>query len=209
MPFTKLGQSAWDRNLETFAKLLNEGADVDEKDEYGNLAINLAVAQGQMAMVLKLIENEASFEPGTLLNVAVYHGCLEMTEFLIYKGADQIANEKTGETTLHSAICKMGRPDDTAIVDVLIKAGANPNVKTKPGIDTGAFMRDIRTRAETALHRAAAFGDEQMIQILLDAGADKTIKDINGDSPLTWASWHLRPIDILHLLCYDDFKVRY
>jgi hypothetical protein len=30
---------------------------------------------------------------------------------------------------------------------------------------------------------------------------------MNGDSPLTWASWHLRPGAILHLLCYGDFSV--
>jgi ankyrin repeat protein len=54
-------------------------------------------------------------------------------------------------------------------------------------------MRDIRTRAETPLHRAAAFGSEAAIRMLLDAGARRDAKDMNGDSPLTWASWHLRP----------------
>jgi hypothetical protein len=27
-------------------------------------------------------------------------------------------------------------------------------------------------------------------------------------SPLTWASWHLRPDSILRLLCYDGFQIR-
>ena len=51
-------------------------------------------------------------------------------------------------------------------------------------------MRDVRTRGETPLHRAAAFGSEQSIQMLLAAGARLDAKDIHGDSPLTWASWH-------------------
>jgi ankyrin repeat protein len=57
------------------------------------------------------------------------------------------------------------------------------------------------------LHRAAAFGTEKSIQLLLDAGAARDAKDMNGDSPLTWASWHLRPASILRKLCYGDFSI--
>ena len=68
-------------------------------------------------------------------------------------------------------------------------------------------MRDARTRAETPLHRAAAFADEKTIQLLLDAGASITAKDMNGDSPLTWASWYDRPTTILRKLCYGEFRI--
>jgi hypothetical protein len=68
-------------------------------------------------------------------------------------------------------------------------------------------MRDVRTKAESSLHRAAAFGSEETIQMLLDAGATIDAKDINGDSPLTWASWYLRPTPILRKLCYGNFRV--
>jgi hypothetical protein len=69
-------------------------------------------------------------------------------------------------------------------------------------------MRDCRTKAETPLHRAAAFGSEQTIQLLLDAGAIVDAKDMNGDTPLSWASWHTRPDAILRKLCYGDHYVR-
>ena len=68
-------------------------------------------------------------------------------------------------------------------------------------------MRDIRTKGKTPLHRAAAFGTEEAIQLLLDAGAIIDAKYMNGDSPLTWASWHLRPASILRKLCYGDFSI--
>jgi hypothetical protein len=84
---------------------------------------------------------------------------------------------------------------------------ADPNRATKPSVETGAFMRDCRTRAETPLHRAAAFASEDTIQLLLDAGAKVDAKDRNGDSPLTWASWSLRPDSILRKLCYGSFSV--
>ena len=46
------------------------------------------------------------------------------------------------------------------------------------------------------------------IQMLLDAGATIDAKDMHGDSPLTWASWHLRPDSILRKLCYGEFHIR-
>jgi len=93
------------------------------------------------------------------------------------------------------------------VVEVLLAHGANPNSVTKESAETGAFMRDCRTKAETPLHRAAAFGSEQTIQLLLDAGAIVDAKDMNGDTPLSWASWHTRPDAILRKLCYGDHHV--
>jgi cytohesin len=39
--------------------------------------------------------------------------------------------------------------------------------------------------------------------LLLDAGADPSMKDANGDTPISWGSWHLRDSDILRLLLYE------
>jgi hypothetical protein len=75
-------------------------------------------------------------------------------------------------------------------------------------METGAFMRDCRTKGETPLHRAAAFASEETIQLLLDAGATVDARDVNGDTPLGWASWYARPDTVLRKLCYDRFHVR-
>ena len=91
---------------------------------------------------------------------------------------------------------------------VLLAHGADPNRAAKDGAETGGFMRDVRTCGETPLHRAAAFGDEEAISMLLDAGAKIDAKDAHGDSPLSWASWHLRPDSILRLLLYGNFRIR-
>lgn len=63
------------------------------------------------------------------------------------------------------------------------------------------------TRGETPLHRAAAFGTEHSIELLLGAGAAREAKDVNGDTPLSWASWYARPDEILRRLCYGTFTV--
>lgn len=143
------------------------------------------------------------------LNGAVFHGHWQLTEFLIENGANvNHALPDTAETPLHSALCKSESQKFNPILRRLLAHGADPNRATKPGVETDSFMRDIRTRGETPLHRAAAFGDAEAIQLLLDAGAKLDAKDVNGDSPLTWASWHLRPRNILKLLCYGNFNVR-
>lgn len=42
---------------------------------------------------------------------------------------------------------------------------------------------------------------------LIEHGADKTAKDANGDSPLSWASEYLRPGNILSLLAYEIIEL--
>ncbi|MBY0423581.1 MAG: ankyrin repeat domain-containing protein, partial [Parvularculaceae bacterium] len=112
-----------------------------------------------------------------------------------------------GETALHSALSKAGRPAYFHVVRLLIERGADVNARTTPGAVTGAFMRDVRTKGETPLHRAAAFADEETIAYLLANGADIAAEDAAGDTPLSWASWHLRPGTILRLLAYGPHVV--
>lgn len=142
------------------------------------------------------------------LNGASFHGHWRLCQFLIEGGADvNLPLPETGETPLHAALCTTNRLAHDRVVKVLLAHGANPNAVTRQQAATGGFMRDCRTKGETPLHRAAAFGDEGTVQMLLDAGAAIDAKDINGDSPLTWASWYLRPAPLLRRLCYGEFHI--
>jgi ankyrin repeat protein len=118
------------------------------------------------------------------------------------------ALDDTGETPLHAALCTADRTAHDVVLRVLLEHGADPNRATRPNIETGSFMRDCRTKGETPLHRAAAFGSEETIQGLLDAGAAIDAKDANGETPLSWGSWYGRPDPILRKLCYGDFRIR-
>ena len=142
------------------------------------------------------------------LNGAAFHGYAELCSYLLENGADpNHPRPDTGEMPLHAALCKRESAAHAEVVRILLAAGADPNRCTSPGVETGCFMRDTRTRGETPLHRAAAFGTVDAIRALLAAGAQLDAKDINGDSPLGWASWHLRPAPILRLLCYRSFRI--
>src|SRR5687768_11432125 len=88
------------------------------------------------------------------LGNAAFFGHWKVCDFLIQKGADVNARvDQTGETPLHNALAKAGRPYYLYVVKLLVEKGAEVNAKTVPGIQTGAFMRDVRTKGETPLHR--------------------------------------------------------
>lgn len=168
---------------------------------YGDVsAIRFLLSQG---------ESPAALGENLGLHAAAFHGHWRLCQFLLENGAgvDRPLPD-TGETALHAALCKANRPAYTLVLKVLLGHGANPNCVTRPSVETGAFMRDARTRGETPLHRAAAFGSEEAIQMVLDAGADREAKDVNGDTPLAWASWHLRPDPILRKLCYGRHVIQ-
>jgi ankyrin repeat protein len=180
-------------------------------DQHGRPLIVWCAYHGDVSAIRFLLAHGESLESlgeDLGLNGAAFHGHWQLCQFLIERGADvNRALADTGETPLHAALCKANRPVYDHVLAILLASGANPHAVTKPSVETGGFMRDCRTKAETPLHRAAAFGTERAVQLLLDAGAARDAKDMNGDSPLTWASWHLRPAAILRKLCYGTFSI--
>ena len=139
---------------------------------------------------------------------ASFYGHWRVCAWLIEQGADvNYALPDTGETPLHASSCKAGRPFFYFVHRLLLKHGANPNVACKNGADCESFMRDVRTRGETPLHRAAAYGEAKSIALLIEHGADVTKTDAHGDSPISYASFHLRPGAILKLLEFDGHRI--
>jgi uncharacterized protein len=181
-------------------------------DEGGATLMSWCAYYGDVSAIRFLLsqgERLESLGPNLGLGTAAFHGHWRLCEFQLDHGADANgADPNSGETPLHAALCTAVRPGCAVAVEVLLAAGADPNRRTKPGADTGGFMRDCRTKGETALHRAAAFGSIETIQRLLDAGATIDARDMNGDTPLGWASWYTRPDSVLRRLCYGEFHVR-
>lgn len=188
-----------------------EGHPASSVDGDGVSLINWCAHYGDVSAIRFLLANGESLKSlgdNLGLNGAAFHGHWRLCQFLVESGADvNRPLPDTGETPLHAAVCKANRPAYSLVLRVLLANGANPNRATKAATETSAFMRDARTKAETPLHRAAAFGTEEAIQLLLDAGAKREAKDMNGDSPLSWASWHLRSDSILRKLCYGEFAI--
>jgi uncharacterized protein len=119
------------------------------------------------------------------LHYAAERGDLEMTEMLVYAGANVGATTRIGQyTPLHLA----SQSGSAAVVQALVKSGASVSARTT-------------TTGVTPLHLAAATGSADVVKILLDHGADADAKDAEwGQTPLIYAASQNRPDAIRVLL---------
>src|SRR5260370_3113560 len=149
------------------------GHAANSTDKAGVSLIQWCAYYGDVSAIRFLLANGESLNSlgdNLGLNRACFHGQWQLCQFLIEQGADvNRPVPDTGETPLHSALCKTDRLPYNLVLKVLLAHGANPNCVARESAETGAFMRDCRTKGETPLHRAAAFGAEETIHLLLDA----------------------------------------
>ena len=200
-------QAALNGDLATVEKLVTQGANINYTDAWGNFAIFAAAWEGN-TKALDLFYNlgaKISFDDANLLCNAAYNGKVDSVKWLLNNGENaNFSFTNTGENALHYTISKTSEINDRAeIVKILIAAGTDVNKKTLAGKPTLCFMRDAYLKGESPLHRAAAYGNVTIIKMLLDAGAEPSMKDANGDTPISWGSWHLRDADVLRLLIYE------
>jgi ankyrin repeat protein len=205
--FEEIAEGRTDRVFDYLAA----GNSAAEADRNGVTLAQWCAYYGDVSAIRFLLANGASLEAlGSNLSLsgACFHGHWKLASFLIEQGADvNHPSPDTGETPLHAAVSQGDRVRYNLVLKVLLAHGANSNAKTRPSVETEAFMRDCRTKGETPLHRAAAFGDEEAIQLLIDAGASLEARDMNGDTPLSWASWYGRSVPILRKLLYGSFRI--
>jgi cytohesin len=199
-------QAALSSDLGTVEELVLQGANINYNDAWGNSAVFSAAWEGN-TKALDLYYNlgaKISFDDANLLCNAAYNAKVDSVEWLLKNGENaNFSFTSTGENALHYTISKTTEMEDREeIVKTLVAAGADVNKKTLVGKPTLCFMRDAFLKGETPLHRAAAYGNVAIIKMLLDAGADPTMKDANGDTPISWGSWHLRDSAVLRLLVY-------
>ncbi len=200
-----------DGDLEAIKRLVEGGADVNSLVDNLFRVVAHPGAGDRVAVVRYLLENGAdphlpAYDQASALDLWSYEGDASVVQVLLEHQADpNLGCAPSGETPLHYATSKGHLPGRTECVKLLLAAGADPNRAAKVGVETTAYMRDICVRGETPLHRAAIHGDELMIQLLLDHGADPSVKDAHGESPLCWASRARRPDTILRKLLYGKF----
>ena len=128
---------------------LSEGHPATAPDRAGTPLIVWCAYYGDVSAIRFLLrEGESLTTLGENLDLggAAFHGHWQLCQFLIEHGADVNHAGDTGETPLHAALCKANRPAYDLVLKVLLANGANPNVATKPGMETEGFMRDCRTK---------------------------------------------------------------
>lgn len=209
--FEKMMSEFEEGRTELVFDFIGDGIPANYTDQNGVSLIRHCAYYGDVSAIRFLLlhgESLSSLGENFDLNGASFHGHWRLCKFLLEQGADaSFPQAETGETPLHAALCKTDRMVYDRVLSVLLSYGANPNAATIPGAETGGFMRDCRTKGETPLHRAAAFGEVETIRMLKEAGAIVDAKDANGETPLSWASWYGRPTPVLRELLYGEFRI--
>uniref|UniRef100_A0A3Q2YLW9 Poly [ADP-ribose] polymerase n=1 Tax=Hippocampus comes TaxID=109280 RepID=A0A3Q2YLW9_HIPCM len=194
--FSPLHEAAAKGKYEICKLLLKHGADPSKKNRDGNTPLDLvkdgdtdiqdllrgdaalldAAKKGCLARVQKLCSpdnincRDTQGRNSTPLHLAAGYNNLEVAEYLLEHGADVNAQDKGGLIPLHNA-ASYGHVDIAAL---LIKY--HPCVNAT---DKWAF---------TPLHEAAQKGRTQLCALLLAHGADPTMKNQEGQTPLDLAT---------------------
>lgn len=117
---------------------------------------------------------ESEFNGRSLLHHAAGSACLTMVQRLLAAGADPNATDQSGHPPLYRAAGVTRFESSAEVVRALLDAGARVN--SQSGVNR-----------VTALHEAARRGNTPVLQVLLDAGADRGLVDRNGLTALARA----------------------
>ena len=189
--------------------LLDEGASVNTQDRKGDTALMLASSSGHSEIVRLLLNYGADVNivgKGFGFTALSYACILQHTvcvDLLLASGADPNLHSRK-ISPLIAACTVADRTMDPTILDKLLSAGAKPNTVSEDGFTalmiaaTLAYEKgvDILLNAaadvniqtpSTALHLAATIGHLAICKLLLASGAQASLKNRNGDTPLDLA----------------------
>lgn len=137
------------------------------------------------------------------LHVAVENGNLEITEFLLTRGAK--INSKNADK--RTPLMMLDEDAGAELVNLLLRFGAKINLADKEGntalmfaaeyassevaqalISAGANVNAVNKKGETALMRAADGGELENVKSLLGAGANAQFRTKEGETALSMTS---------------------
>jgi uncharacterized protein len=157
-------------DVEQVGALLDQGAEIDARNDRGERPLILAILAGHDAVAELLIEQGAAIDGRnaggfTPLHAAAYSGDAAMAELLIGKGADiDDSQNKAGVTPLFVA----AEEDHRVVAELLIARGAEIGAKERHGY--------------TMLTRATFKENDDIIALLKSHGAECQPPEIMGES---------------------------
>nr|C7B178.1 RecName: Full=Protein VAPYRIN; Short=PhVpy; AltName: Full=Protein PENETRATION AND ARBUSCULE MORPHOGENESIS 1 [Petunia x hybrida]ACU00619.1 penetration and arbuscule morphogenesis protein [Petunia x hybrida] len=158
--------------------LLEFGPNIEAHSRSCSSPLEAASATGEALIVELLLAKKASterteFSASGPIHLAAGNGHLEVLKLLLLKGANVNSLTKDGNTALHLAVEERRR--DCA--RLLLANGARADI-----CSTG--------NGDTPLHIAAGLGDEHMVRVLLQKGAEKYIRNKYGKTAYDVAAEH-------------------
>jgi len=208
-PAKSLHEAAAEGDIEQVKSLISKGTDVNAKDKLGRTALHYASEKGHTEVARLLISHGAyvnvtgaSDRNRTPLHYAAMIGDKQTVELLISKGANINAKDRNGSTPLFEAMRSpaVGRKE---VVELLVSKGAKiPELhlaaylgdmeKLKKYLQDGIDINSQEDFGSTPLHAAANSGKKDIVEFLINKGADvdAKAKDVFGLTPLYCAAMH-------------------
>lgn len=185
---TALMLAARDGKVEEVRDLLQGGAEVNRSNDNGGTPIMYAALGGSLEIVKLFIANGAEVNAvakngWSALMISAAKGYAEITKELL----DNEADPNLQDVYFWSPLMRAVYEDREKIVALLLAdPKTNPNHRGENGV--------------SALHIATVQGYTHLVELLLDGGADKTIKDHAGRTPYQVAEQQKNSRKLLYLL---------
>ena len=171
----------------------------------GFTALHFAAREGELEAAQALLAAGADVDAigadgKSVLGLAIYNGHYAFASWLIEAGADVNQADAEGFPPLFWAVDRRnmewnpGFPwvqtaDPLPLIKELLDAGAEPNVLVDNTPESRRnFGGSPRIKFATSLMRAAYSGDAELVQLLLDYGADPLIMNSDKETALLAAS---------------------
>eukprot|EP00941_MAST-03F_sp_MAST-3F-sp1_P005058 g5058.t1 len=178
----KLLHSAFTGDHTEVVHALEEGVNVNCRNEAGETPLHHAAAAGQLHIAQTLIERGADIDARDHEGETPLHNSTDanhphMTEILLKAGADVHAVDKLGWTPLHNAA---GCGDHSDIVEQLLRRGADPMLKNNEGM-TPKDLADEEGHEESSILLGAVMAAENS----LDMGFNTSFSAPEPEAPKT------------------------
>ena len=213
---------------------IEEGADIDTRDETGVSPLIMAIGSGQKDLAITLIEKGSDVNLGAIgggktikgytpLLSACENGDREMVNLLLAKGAKMNVADESGRSPLYISLTG----SHFGICDLLVQKGVDINFKDQDGntplaksvsrgnpdnlvwlLKHGASTEIRNQTGETALMMAAACGNLNAVRILVKAGAPISSRDKKGWPALALASFAGHESVVRHLISIGKASAR-
>lgn len=179
MPRYPLHAAAEQNDVSTIQRLVSEGTEIDARDTTGSTALLVATRANKVDVALSLIEAGADVNAKDQINDSAYlyagaRGHLDILKATLTHGADLQSTNRFGGTALIPA-AERGHVDTVQTL-----------------IDAGVAVDHVNNLGWTALLEAILLSDggerhQQIVALLLKAGADPNLADGQGITPLQHA----------------------
>lgn len=163
--------------------LIQQNADVNKTEAFRTTPLHKAAQNGHVEVVKLLLDNKAKIDAKSVYQEPTdgsHYACTPL-----YLAVDK---GYQGECSCHPKE-EFHAPNNINVVRLLLDRNANINEKCILGLD------------QTPLHHAAVHGCDDIIELLIERGADRNAKNKEGNTP--YDSFMNRGIKMFHLKDYD------